>query len=83
VPKSGSLGSVRGASSNACPYRENAEQVPKITDAEADPIKISGKAVTVGEASDERTQSIRRDIGDGMSAQEDRCNTGSPLPWAG
>src|SRR6202035_1679347 len=29
VPKSGSLGSVRGAGSNACPYRENAEQSPK------------------------------------------------------
>jgi len=61
----------------------NAEQVPKITDAEADPIKISGKAATAGEASDERTRPIRRDIGDGMSAQEDRCNTGSPLPWMG
>lgn len=29
VPKSGSLGSVRGAGSNACPYRENAEQASK------------------------------------------------------
>ena len=31
MPKSGSLGSVRGASSNACPYRENAEQASKRT----------------------------------------------------
>jgi hypothetical protein len=31
-----------------------------------------------GEASDERTLPVRRDNGDGMSAQEDRCNTGSP-----
>ena len=30
MPKSGSLGSVRGASSNACPYRENIVQAPKI-----------------------------------------------------
>jgi hypothetical protein len=35
----------------------------------------------VGEASDERTLLVRRDIGDGMSAQEDRCNTGSPMLW--
>src|SRR5215831_14281671 len=31
VPKSGPLGSVRGAGSNACPYRENAEQASKRT----------------------------------------------------
>jgi len=31
VPKSGSLGSVRGAGSNARPYRENAEQASKRT----------------------------------------------------
>ena len=29
--------------------------LPKMTNAEADPIVISGKAATVGEASDERT----------------------------
>jgi len=61
----------------------NAEQVPKTTNAEADPILISGKAATAGEASDERTLPVRRDNGDGMSAQEDRCNTGSPSPWTG
>jgi hypothetical protein len=37
----------------------------------------------VGEASDERTLLVRRDIGDGMSAQEDRGNTGSPASWMG
>jgi len=37
----------------------------------------------VGEASDERTLLVRRDIGDGMSAQEDRCNTGSPVLRSG
>jgi hypothetical protein len=31
------------------------------------------------EASDTRTLLVRRDIGDGMLAQEDRCNTGSPI----
>ena len=37
----------------------------------------------LGEASDERTRTVRRDNGDGMSAQEDRCNTGSPMSWNG
>jgi hypothetical protein len=53
---------------------------PETFNADADPILSSGKAVMVGEASDERTLPVRRDIGDGMSMQEDRCNTGSPMP---
>ncbi len=56
---------------------------PETFNADADRVLSSEKAVMVGEASDERTLLIRRDIGDGMSAQEDRCNTGSPVSWMG
>jgi hypothetical protein len=48
VPKSGSLGSVRGAGSNACPYRENAEQACASSGRLAHSVGVSPTGVRVG-----------------------------------
>lgn len=51
--------------------RVNAEQVPKASNAEADPDFGTGKAAMSGEASDRCTRSFRRDSGDGMHGKRD------------
>src|SRR6266404_3305880 len=53
VPKSGSLGSVRGASSNACPYRENAEQASKRTMRGPTRNPNRGRLIRLGKRADE------------------------------
>ena len=53
MPKSGSLGSVRGAGSNACPYRENAEQASKRTMRGPTRNPNRGRLIRLGKRADE------------------------------
>src|SRR5215831_13325133 len=77
VPKSGPLGSVRGAGSNACPYRENAEQSSKRKMHRSTRRRFRGRLIRLRERAKRNSAAVpgywRQHV-----HQEDARNTGSP-----
>jgi hypothetical protein len=59
VPKSGSLGSVRGAGSNACPYRENRLRPIEMMQTLSKPRVVLGLRDELGEISADRPSGSR------------------------
>ena len=61
----------------------NAEQTSKKTNAQADPVVVSGKAGMAGEVSETGTQSLRRGSGDSMYTRETHATREAPWRGAG
>lgn len=76
VRKSGSLGSVRGADSNAGLYRENVEQASIKGNAEADPPAFWGRLLLLGKRAISAPRSSAGVMMMACIQEEDWCNTG-------
>src|SRR5215831_6472443 len=70
VPKSGPLGSVRGAGSNACPYRENAKQSSKRKMHRSTRRRFRGRLVRLGD----RAKRLSRCVVLGARRRDDDCS---------
>ena len=77
---------ISGVASLRVVIQVNAEQAPKVPNVGADPFRRWGRptslgqreTVGIGRPTSDPTQRSHRGIGDGMSAEEIRRNTGSP-----